>query len=178
MPAGLTILEAEPGRDDDTVVQLMSDYLAWGHQRLATEFGIREPPGDPAMIRQGLDHYRPPAGSLLLATYGDQPAGVGALRMLAPGVAEVKRMYVAPMWRSRHVGSALLDRLLDEANKRDATIIRLDTVRLMADAQRLYRSRGFVECPPYEGTEIPPHLQQHWLFFERAAAPDVDSGGM
>jgi hypothetical protein len=37
----------------------------------------------------------------------------------------------------------------------------------MAEAQRLYRSRGFVERPPYEGTEIPQHLQKHWLFFER-----------
>jgi hypothetical protein len=25
-----------------------------------------------------------------------------------------------------------------------------------------------VERPPYEGTEIPPRLQDHWIFFERA----------
>ena len=37
----------------------------------------------------------------------------------------------------------------------------------MADAQRLYRSRGFAERTPYAGTEIPPHLQQYWIFFER-----------
>jgi len=25
-----------------------------------------------------------------------------------------------------------------------------------------------LERPPYEGTEIPEHLQKYWLFFERA----------
>jgi hypothetical protein len=37
----------------------------------------------------------------------------------------------------------------------------------MTDAQRLYRSRGFVERTPYEGTEIPTRLQHLWIFFER-----------
>ena len=51
----------------------------------------------------------------------------------------------------------------------DAHMLRRDTCRFMTDAQRMYRSRGFVERAPYPGTEIPDHLQQHWLFFERAA---------
>ena len=94
-------------------------------------------------------------------------AGVGALRKLRLGVIEVKRMYVAPEWRDRHLGSAILDRLLEEARKMGATTVRLDTCRFMTDAQRLYRSRGFVERTPYEGTEIPTRLQHLWIFFER-----------
>jgi hypothetical protein len=86
------IREAEPDRDDDAVVSLMSEYLAWGHGRLATEYGVHEPPGDPALIREGLAKLRAPAGSLLLAECDGQPAGVGVLRLLSPGVAEVKRM--------------------------------------------------------------------------------------
>jgi GNAT superfamily N-acetyltransferase len=151
----------------------MSEYLAWGHERLASDFGVQEPPGDPTLIRDSLAHNRPPRGILLLAECDGQPAGVGALRMLSVGVAEVKRMYVAPRWRDRHLGSSLLDRLLAAARDRSASIVRLDSVRFMAEAQRLYRSRGFVECPPYEGTEIPPHLQQYGLFFERVELPTV-----
>jgi hypothetical protein len=49
-----------------------------------------------------------------------------------------------------------------------AATLRLDTCRFMSDAQRLYRSRGFAERTPYEGTEIPPRLQHHWVFFERS----------
>ena len=93
--------------------------------------------------------------------------GVAGLRTLEPGVAEVKRMYVVPECRGMHVGSQLLDRLLEEAGRMQAPTVRLDTVRFMADAQRLYRSRGFAEREPYVGTEIPPHLQQYWIFFER-----------
>jgi GNAT superfamily N-acetyltransferase len=77
-------------------------------------------------------------------------------------------MYVAPDWRHRHVGSAILDRLLDQAAELGATTVLLDTCRFMTEAQQLYRSRGFVERPPYGGTEIPPRLQDHWIFFERS----------
>jgi ribosomal protein S18 acetylase RimI-like enzyme len=87
--------------------------------------------------------------------------------MLGPDIAEVKRMYVDPRWRGNHVGSAILDALLAEARAREARMIRLDTCRFMTSAQALYRSRGFTERPPYEGTEIPERLQQHWIFFER-----------
>ena len=50
---------------------------------------------------------------------------------------------------------------------RGARIVRLDTCRFITAAQGLYRSRGFLGRPPYEGTEIPERLQQHWIFFER-----------
>jgi GNAT superfamily N-acetyltransferase len=163
----VTIRDAEPGRDDDAVVGLMDAYMFWAHERLAREFDVHEPPADPADIRQHLDDYRPPKGRLLLAECDGTAAGVGALRMLGPDIAEVKRMYVDPNWRDRHVGSAILDQLLGEAHTRGARIVRLDTCRFMTAAQALYRSRGFRERPPYEGTEIPQRLQQHWIFFER-----------
>jgi GNAT superfamily N-acetyltransferase len=76
-------------------------------------------------------------------------------------------MYVALDWRDRHLGSAILDRLLEEARSRHSRIVRLDTCRFMTDAQRLYRSRAFAERPPYEGTEIPARIQRYWIFFER-----------
>ena len=67
----------------------------------------------------------------------------------------------------RHLGSAILDGLLDEALSRSSRIVRLDTCRFMTDAQRLYRSRGFEERAPHEGTEIPERIRQHWIIFER-----------
>ena len=76
-------------------------------------------------------------------------------------------MYVTPRWRGRHLGTALLDRLLDESEQRHVHTVRLDTARFMVEAHRLYMSRGFVERPAYPGSEIPPHLQQYWMFFER-----------
>jgi hypothetical protein len=37
----------------------------------------------------------------------------------------------------------------------------------MHEAHQLYRSRGFAEIQPYEGSEIPPEFQQNWVFMER-----------
>jgi GNAT superfamily N-acetyltransferase len=164
---GCLIREAEPGLDDEAIAALMVDYLAWAIERLANEYGVDEPPTHPSLVRDGLASYRPPVGKLLLAECDGQPAGVGAIRKLRTGVVEVKRMYVASAWRDRHLGSGILDRLLDEAQEMGATTVLLDTCRFMTDAQRLYRSRGFVERSPYEGTEIPPRLQHLWIFFER-----------
>jgi N-acetylglutamate synthase-like GNAT family acetyltransferase len=165
--SSVTIREAEPGRDDDVVVRLKAAYMSWAHERLAREFNVHDPPADPAEIHERLHDYRPPQGQILVAECDRTAAGIGALRMLDRDVAEVKRTYVDPAWRDCHVGSTILDRLLDEARTRGARTVRLDTCRFMTAAQGLYRSRGFLERPAYEGTEIPERLQQHWIFFER-----------
>lgn len=155
--------------DAPAVSALMTEYLSWALGRLRQEYGVAESPTDPASIQDSLPAFLPPAGALIVAEHQDQLIGVGALRTLVPGVVEVKRMYVATAWQGRRLGSALLDRLVQEAREGlSATTVRLDTCRFMTSAQRLYQSRGFVEREPYPGTEIPPHLQQYWRFFERS----------
>jgi ribosomal protein S18 acetylase RimI-like enzyme len=165
---------ARDGDDDRAVAELMTDYLAWALARLEAEYGIVDMPVDPTRTADGLDAYRPPRGQLAVAELGGRVAGIGAVRRLGPGVAEIKRMYVAAPYQGLHLGSAILDFLIGSASSElAATTVRLDTCRFMVPAQRLYRSRNFVERPPYEGTEIPTRLQQYWLFFERTS---VSSG--
>lgn len=159
--------EAEAGADDATAAGLMVEYLVWANGRLLKEYAINDPPTDPRGVLDGIGEYHRPRGVLLLAEVGGRPAGVGALRRLGGAVAEVKRIYVVPSWRGRHIGSAIVDRLIDEARGMGATTLRLDTCRFMVDAQRLYRSRGFTERAPYPESEIPPRLHRHWAFFER-----------
>ena len=166
--SGGVLEQATPEADDAAVAALIVDYLTGAIRRLKDEYGLTEAPTDLGSIRSSLQAFRPPNGSLIVARTDGELVGVGALRTLAPGVAEVKRMYVAPQWRGRRLGSAILDRLIDEArDSLAAKIVRLDTVRFMKDAQYLYGSRGFVERSPYEGTEIPPQLQEYWRFFEK-----------
>jgi len=159
--------EAEAGIDDGTVAGVMIEYLGWANGRVRDEYGVDDPPTDPRRVHTSLAQFRRRHGVLLLAEHDAEPAGIGALRRLSEGVAEVKRMYVVPSWHGRRISSAILDRLIGEAEAMRARTLRLDTCRFMSDAQRLHRSRGFVERGPYEGTEIPPRLQQHWAFFER-----------
>jgi GNAT superfamily N-acetyltransferase len=162
------IRDAVPDVDDDAVTGLVVEYLTWAHERLAHDYGVREPPTDPGNVKEGLAQFQTSTSRLLLLEVDGQPAGVGAFRFLRPDVAEVKRMFVSPRWRGRHLGAALLDRLLSDAHALGSTTELLDTCCFMTEAQRLYRSRGFVERPPYDGTEIPERLRHLWIFFERS----------
>jgi ribosomal protein S18 acetylase RimI-like enzyme len=170
-PTGtIEVRPAQTGRDEAAVSRLMTDYLVWALGQLEAEYRIVDMPVNPTQAAGSHDAYRPPHGLLAVAELDGQTAGIGAVRTLGPGVAEIKRMYVPPPYRGHRVASSILDFLL--AHVRDvlqAETVRLDTCRFMTSAQRLYRSRGFVERSPYEGTEIPGRLQKYWLFFERTA---------
>jgi N-acetylglutamate synthase-like GNAT family acetyltransferase len=162
----IDVREATP-EDDDAVVALMTAYLNWAHPILRERYGVEEPPTDPSLVRDSLAGLRRPRATTLIAEQRGCAIGVGAVRGLTSDVAEIKRMYVDSAVRGLHVGAALLDRLLSEARRSGASVARLDTAEFMIEAQRLYRSRGFAERSPYEGSEIPERLQRFWLFFER-----------
>jgi GNAT superfamily N-acetyltransferase len=146
----------------------MHEYLRWAIDRLREEYAIEWPPVDRASTLEFVTRMRRPEAAVILAEVGSSVVGVGAFRRLEPQVAEIKRMYVRPAARGKHIGSAILDRLLHEVRLDGNAVVRLDTIRFMSGAQRLYRSRGFTERPPYVGTEIPPELHPYWLFFERS----------
>lgn len=93
--------------------------------------------------------YGPPGGRVLLAFVGDETAGCGAVRQLAPRVGEIKRMYVRPGFRGRGLGRRLAETLLDAAAELGYRAVRLDTLPAMVEAIALYRSLGFRETAPY-----------------------------
>jgi len=171
MPASdqLVVREVTSASDDAAAAALMAEYLAWATERLGSDYGLDEPPAKAADVAAKMSDYKPPHGVALLAEVAGRTVGVGAMRWLSDAVAEIKRMYVQPSARGNHVGSSMLDALIQRAVYSGAVVLRLDTVRFMTDAQALYLSRGFQERPPYEGTEIPDHLHHYWIFFERSA---------
>ena len=94
--------------------------------------------------------YAPPEGRLLLAEYDGQLAGCVALHKLAPGICEMKRLYVRPQFRGKRLGRILIDRVIAEARQIGYQRMRLDTVEpVMKDAVAMYRKIGFREIPPY-----------------------------
>src|SRR5712691_3405171 len=59
--------------------------------------------------------YRPPSGRLLLALVDGEPAGCVALRPLADGDCELKRLYVRPEFRGLGLGRTLTESVLAAA---------------------------------------------------------------
>jgi len=86
---------------------------------------------------------------------GDRIAGVGALKMLGHGHAEVKSMRSHPDYLRRGVGSAILEKVIATARERGVLRLSLETGRGPAfePALMLYRRRGFAEGAPFSDYE-------------------------
>lgn len=93
--------------------------------------------------------YAPPDGALLLAESAGEAIGCVAMRMIGPGVCEMKRLYVRPGRRGAHLGHALALAAIRAARDAGHATMRLDTLVRLTEAMALYRSLGFRECAPY-----------------------------
>lgn len=107
--------------------------------------------------------YTGPEGGLWVAWDGDAAVGCVALQAIAPGVAELKRMYVRPEARGRGVARRLTEHAIAVATARGFARLRLGTLTTMHAAQRLYASVGFERIEPYRPVEF-----GDTLFYERA----------
>jgi putative acetyltransferase len=93
--------------------------------------------------------YARPTGRLLLAIEGESVLGVVGLRALKGADCEMKRLYVRSAGRGLGVGRLLTTTLINEARFAGYRRMLLDTLPGMTEAQRMYRSMGFMEIAPY-----------------------------
>ena len=98
--------------------------------------------------------YATPDGRLLLATHGDKVAGCVALRKVADGVCEMKRLWVRQEFRGKKIGRKLAEEIISEARKIGYSIMKLDTIDTMTEAITLYKSMGFSETSAYRYNPI------------------------
>lgn len=93
--------------------------------------------------------YGPPNGRLLVVVDDRRPIACGALRPLEPGVCELKRIYIRPENRGLGLGRAITVHLMEQGRILGYETVRLDTLRRLNIAVRMYESLGFTEIPPY-----------------------------
>ena len=96
-----------------------------------------------------LSELRSPRGVYVIGFDGDEAVAGGGLRSLSPDVAEIKRMFVRPAFRSQGVARALLGALEDEGRRLGYAATRLDTGPKQVHGLALYRSAGYVDVPAY-----------------------------
>ena len=127
---------------------LMAEYMDEIERRLGGPFDHARYP-DPAPAE-----LEPPRGLLLVAFDGGDPVACGAVRVIEPGMAEIKRMYVAPRARGHGLGRTLLGELERGAVELGCRTVRLDTMAQMAEASALYRSAGYEPIADYNGNPL------------------------
>jgi putative acetyltransferase len=111
------------------------------------------------------DEVQASRGVFLVASLDGAPAACGALRVIAPGVGELKRMYVVPALRGRGLGQRVLDALEHEAVLRNVKRLVLETGSRQPEALAMYRNAGFQQIPPfgeYEGSPLSLCMEK-WL---------------
>ncbi len=143
-------------------MRLLADYGAELVARGRPYSPVDPPPGAAGASFVEVHEMEPPSGAFLLVLEDEEPVACGGLRTLAPGLGEIKRMYVVPSARRRGHARRLLDALEEAAGDAGLTRLRLDTNAQQPEALRLYEACGYAEIPDYNGSRT----ATHW--FEKA----------
>jgi GNAT superfamily N-acetyltransferase len=93
--------------------------------------------------------FAPPGGAFLVVYDDGRPVAGGGVKTLAPGIGEIKRMYVAEDARGRGLARKLLTALEDAARACGHDMVRLDTGPAQPHARTLYESAGYRAIPDY-----------------------------
>ena len=154
----VTVATAEADEVPAAVEPLFREYGEWIAAHLAEDAGITYTEADLERhhdaFRGELPRLLGPRGRLVVARLDGTPVGVGALKPVDDTIAEIKRIYVRPEARGAGVGRAILARLVEDARAERYRTVRLESLRFMTAALAMYRSFGFVETPPFDGSEV------------------------
>jgi DNA-binding MarR family transcriptional regulator/GNAT superfamily N-acetyltransferase len=99
----------------------------------------------------------PPAGCFLVAYLYGEPIGCGGVKHLPGGPSDIKRMWISPAARGLGLGRRLLHELEQRVRDSGATVARLETNRVLAEAIGLYRSEGYVEVEAFNSEPFAHH---------------------
>lgn len=136
---------APAGRDDEAVSACVLRYF----QELAVRFeggfdaeryGARAPDGA----------FFPPFGATRLAWLDNRPVGCASLKTAAPGIGEIKRVWVADAIRGLGVGRRLIAALEEAAAGLGHTRLRLGSNRALSEARAMYLKLGYREVAPFD----------------------------
>lgn len=148
----MRILNGQAG--SDTAVRAMAAYAAELGERLDAGF-------DPSLaLTVDPAEVTPPAGDFMLMreVATAEVVGFGAVRVMSPGVVEIKRMWLKPDVRGQGLGRFLLSSLENRARALGARRVLLAVSEHLVEACGLYRSEGYEPVAPYEDNPYAEHF--------------------
>jgi len=98
--------------------------------------------------------YAQPHGRLYIAYFENELAGCLGLKKINDNHAELKRFFVRPKYRKKHIGSKMLDLIISDAKQIGYSHIYLNTFPFLEDAIRMYKSKGFYEISSYNNSPM------------------------
>lgn len=166
---------ADAATHRDALIELNVEYLSWVFAGIENLFAVNAD----QVVGMSASEYvprvidkvcgdPPPKGIFYLVKVDNKLAGMGGLRFLRTGIAEIKRIYFRPEFRGMKLGERMLSRLLEDAKAFGYQRVCLDTALFMKSAHRLYETNGFSDCSAYSGVEVPSEFHSRWRFMERA----------
>ena len=111
------------------------------------EFGLTFGEGSPTDAQMSAlpGSYRDAGGEFFVALDdGGALLGTAGVMPVAPGVFELRKMYLRPATRGQGVGKKLLAACLAFCRERQAVSVVLDTLHEMKEAVAFYERNGFV----------------------------------
>ena len=91
----MKLLLVEDAATRAAAAELLEEYLRWIGRVAQQSYGLSIDVA--AMVDSDLNDeakFYPPSGRFYVVRHDDAHVGIGALKRLAPGVAEIQRMYV------------------------------------------------------------------------------------
>lgn len=139
-----------------------SEDVRWCFGRYYAELGALFGYAPDAALPLGTDDLTRPRGLVLVVRHDGAAVGCGALKLLANGVGEIKRMWIAPPLRGQGLGGWLLEELEAAAVAEGCRRTRLDSNGRLGRAIAMYRARGYREVPPFNAEPFATHwLEKH-----------------
>ena len=115
------------------------------HERVLRETGAFAPGLWNDDMKNIEEVYIRSGGCFILLEEENSLLAMGALRIICPTEAEIKRMRVEPSRQRQGLGQQVLDNLLSRAKERGIDRVILDTTEVQRAAQQFYQKNGFVE---------------------------------
>ena len=98
--------------------------------------------------------YGMPYGRLYLAYCDEETVGCIGLKKINEQNCEMKRLYIRPKFRGKHIGDQLVKQIISDAKEIGYLHMLLDTLPFLQSAIHIYKKHGFYEIESYNNSPM------------------------